>query len=588
MAKQSIGKASLILGTATAGLSSGLGRARSMIVGFKNSVSGLFSAGTKAVGAVGGLAGLVAGGLSVHKVMSDIDRLATENRMARGLGLSTREMGRLSAAFNRVGLDTEAVADVVSDLSDKIQDGAVNGGEAAETLRFLGLEAKSLEGLNPAEQFYKVADAIASVDEDATRAGLTVRLLSDNGLKLLPLFRGGAVEFRKIGDEAERFGAVLSDTDAAKLDLASGAMKRVELAFSGGWRRIVVAATPFVEFVADLIPQAIEGLGPFFDRMGEYAVPVLHGIAVGAGNVWDTFRAGSGIVSIVTATFTEGLGYIVEGFKELVSLAQSMPDSMRPDWVNGLIDATDRFEKHIKDSSRNVRAMGWQAVNSWGQSANRVDAWFQGWENRRNKAIADQSQQLAKPPSMATPTGFKKPELAEALEKGSKEEYSVRARFEANRTGDTIARQQLETERRQETILGAIAGSQAVASAAMNQIAGQLPGAIAGRNEPTVLPSAPPAVPPRERIVPAEARGDDRGRAFEELADSHAAAARSLNQTASAAATASAEFRTATERLRQINPNAGNAETNKLLAVAVRLLGDIKAKVGTGTRLGGV
>lgn len=352
-----IGSAALIL-TANAqklyqGLQEAGGRMTSWASGITSKLGGLLKTGMLAAGA--------AGAAALTKAAMDVGDLADQGRMAEALGITSESFTGLSHVFQQHKLDAEAVSDVLSDLADKIDDAAANGGDAAETLQALGINAKDLVGLPVDKQFEAVADAISKMDDAGRASGLTVRLLSDNGLKLLPVLRQGSEGIKRMTDEARRMGLVLGDQDMAKVREADAAMQKAGAALSGMWRQVLVALAPVIEAIAGGVGKALEGLSPIINKLKElfnkwwqYVVAVWNKIWAAANEVWERIGGKAGGVmewiegaldklirgfetawGILLAVWDEVLSVVVEGLVEVIGYVQQVID-----WVGQWIEET--------------------------------------------------------------------------------------------------------------------------------------------------------------------------------------------------------------------------------------------------------
>ncbi len=451
MAANSIGKAALILGTASGGLSSGLDKAYGLISGWKGKVAGA-------------LAGIGAG-LSVSKIVGDIGEIATEGNLAKSLGMTPEAFTSINAVAGRFGVDTKSMLEGLIDSAGRVNE-AIAGGQMSSIFQSMGLDAQKMLGMGVEERFYAYADAFGTIQDPAERARAVLKVFGEDiGKLLLPVMSQGGDAIRKMADDAKSAGLVVGEKDMAKVQRAQAAIGRAQAAIEGAWRRVVIAATPVAEFVADLIPKAVSKLGPLFDQAGEYAVPALHGIAIGAGYVWDTIKAGAGGATVAAALVTEGFGYLVQAFAEVLDLARALPDALRPGWVDDFAGATRRFEAHVKGTARQARRDGIEAVTSWGESARAMDAWFTGWSTDRDKSLAADLDK--KTSRFASAVNAAKDTLGKALERGSKDEYSARVKFEFGGVG-AVDKQQLEAQLKANTLLSAVADATKSVAAKLN------------------------------------------------------------------------------------------------------------------------
>lgn len=170
----------------------------------------------------------------------------------------------------------------------------------------------------------------------------------------------------------------------------------------------------------------------FAEMFGSAVIPVMRGIAVGAAYVWDTFKAGQGIVGVVIGEITKVLGYVVDGFASLIGLAKELPDSLRPDWLDSFIKGTEETAETLKQVGRETSKWGRDRVASFGESADAARKLFDEMEKGRSNEIAKRKKLLENPGGVAPaskPVDYKP---IDAALKGSREAAQIEARFYAD------------------------------------------------------------------------------------------------------------------------------------------------------------
>ena len=481
----SIGKAALVL-TADAGkLQQGLSQAAETIKQW---------AGT----ATAAVSGIIAG-ISAAAVADSIKSINMEGMTAKGLGISTDTFQEFASTFKRMGLDGEAVADLFSDLGDKIQDGAVHGAEAAEILGDIGLNAKDLMGLSVDKQFLAIADAMAKVEDDSTAAGIAVRLMSDNGLKLLPLLKGGSGEFAKMAAEARELGQVLSPEEMQKASSAGLSLARLGAVTEGIWRKFTVALAPAAEAVSNLLIsvaplfQAIgRGLATAVEILAEFwdiASKTFSGLISDIGTVVQELTGWSAtmpsIEDVVTAAFmavAKAVAYCVEGGHKLrgvfvwafggivdacksvvgalgglMQMMSSLPDVVGGSDFKQAADGYRMLQNYIGNYGDKMRKLGSEQMASTSGALQAVDKFFVDLEAKRIAARMRQDKQSVAKMKEAAKEVQAEYKSVGAMLKGSKEAWSVEARFKTNAMqSNTVEKQQLDEAKRGNTILGQV------------------------------------------------------------------------------------------------------------------------------------
>jgi len=102
------------------------------------------------------------------------------------------------ASLGTVEMALKRTAMVMSDVKD-------GTGEATKTFGKLRLSLKDLQGLNPEQQFLKIAGAIAEVPDPMQRAALAVDMFGRSGTDMLPMLSEGAAGLKKMVDEGVEY-----------------------------------------------------------------------------------------------------------------------------------------------------------------------------------------------------------------------------------------------------------------------------------------------------------------------------------------------------------------------------------------------
>jgi hypothetical protein len=479
----SIGSAAIHLSTDASKLYSGLDQVGSKIKNKTQAIEKDVSkaAAPKGGGGLGGAA-MMMGGLKVAAIAAVAaatvkavtsfaelaDNIAKSKHQAAALGMSAQQLQGLQAAARLGGASTEDLAGGMRDLAKNASEATTGNADLAKTFWKIGINAQELKNLSVDEQMMKMADALQGVSNPADRAAIAMKLMGDGGMKLLPMLEQGSAGMKGMIDEAKKMGMALSDVDTANISAAMASLTKLRMIGEGLFNKLLAAAAPAVEIIGNKLSQAFETLMPIiqlgldiystywevaaelFATVVDYVMEVINSIkgwlteigvlgnttqevrevvlqalkaiAIGFGYVWDTVKAGIGVVAIVVSYIIDGFKLVVDGFKSIVSLAKELPAHMRPDWLDGFIGGVDRFAAGIDDAATKTRKWGKDQVKAWGTSQMEIEKWFE----RFNKPKKD----IKKPqkPTGDTQSAIGYTAIA-AMEKGSKEAYSVEARF---------------------------------------------------------------------------------------------------------------------------------------------------------------
>lgn len=174
-----------------------------------------------AIAGVGGIATAVAGGGVAALATQSVQAASRLDQMSRAAGVNVETLQRLQAAGEDFQVRGEEVADGLRELQVRADEFAnQGGGEAAEAFERINLQqADVAKNLDDNERLFRlVIQRVGELDDRASRVSLLDQIFGEEaGRQLLGFLEAGQGEIKRIGDEAERAGRILSGetTEAA-------------------------------------------------------------------------------------------------------------------------------------------------------------------------------------------------------------------------------------------------------------------------------------------------------------------------------------------------------------------------------------
>ena len=179
------------------------------------------------------------------------------DKMSQRVGISSETLSELSYAATLSGTSIEQVEESFKGLSQKIVEAVDKGGDADALFSSIGLSAQELASSSPEEQFYRVADAIAGIDDPTRRAAVAMQVFGESGRELLPLLSGGSAGLEEMRNEARELGATVS-TSAASMGAQYGdAITRIKTATNGIKNEFLNALTPILIKIAEVLKDVL-------------------------------------------------------------------------------------------------------------------------------------------------------------------------------------------------------------------------------------------------------------------------------------------------------------------------------------------
>lgn len=106
-------------------------------------------------------------------------------------GIAVRSLSVFGQAFEDAGISAEKVRTSVSMMQKNIVDGARGTGEGLVAFTQLAIDARDLLDLAPEDQFKRIGDAIARIEDPAIRANASMKIFGEAGAELQGVFAGG-------------------------------------------------------------------------------------------------------------------------------------------------------------------------------------------------------------------------------------------------------------------------------------------------------------------------------------------------------------------------------------------------------------
>ena len=236
----------------------------------KRGLSGLESAGKSLQGVFGkfdrfaGLSALT-GGLSAGAIGVMVKNVAEMGReidkLSQISGASTDEFQRLAFGAKTVGIEQDKLADIFKDTSDKVGEFlATGGGPLKDFFEVIapkvGVTAQAFRDLSGPQALQLYFDSLQKAGVEQKQMTFYMEAIANDATALTPLLRDNGRAFRELGDEAERFGSVMSgDAIRASKEFTTN-MQRLDGAMDG--LRISIG-NRIIPAISDLLEQMLEG-----------------------------------------------------------------------------------------------------------------------------------------------------------------------------------------------------------------------------------------------------------------------------------------------------------------------------------------
>ena len=221
----------------------------------------------------------LAGVASVHEVVagfkSIIDSMDQLGKDAQKIGVGADELQRLRYAADFAGVGAEKMNAAIAKLAVGMGDLSNKTSKAGATLRAAGVtNADSAE-----QALGKLADRFASMPDGVVKTAEAVAVFGKAiGPDLIPFLNQGAEGIKKVTDEADRFGGVVSAKTIQAASAFNDNLERLERVSKGAGAQLVEGMLPALVAITNSLADATKK-GDGFVSAGQEIGKVLANVA---------------------------------------------------------------------------------------------------------------------------------------------------------------------------------------------------------------------------------------------------------------------------------------------------------------------
>ena len=239
-----------------------------------------FGAGVSKIGlGLTGAAAAAAAPLAASvKLFSDVgDAVA---KAAARTGLTTEAMSELGFAAEQSGSDMEGIEKGVRFMQKALVSAAEGSAAATDAFADLGISVQQLQGLTPDEQFARIADGIAAIQDPARKTAAAMKIFGKGGADLIPMLSEGSKGIEALRQEARDFGISLGGKDAKAAEVLNDTLNRMSKAARGVVLQIGAALAPVVTDMAQTLARVAAATSKWVEANRPLVVTIAKTIAI--------------------------------------------------------------------------------------------------------------------------------------------------------------------------------------------------------------------------------------------------------------------------------------------------------------------
>jgi phage-related protein len=282
-----------------------------IIIAAKDSASGVLKnvgdashgLNTKLLALAGAAGGVVAAFVSFKTLSAGIgvaqELGAAVGKLKRETGETAEEASKLIYAFKHYGLSSDDASRSLGILAKKLkgvsdeETGVTTGGKStAAILADLGVQATDATGnlLPMGDIMPQIAEYFKTMPDGVEKTGLAMQLFGRSGKDMIPVLNQGSEGLKALGEDAEKFGLVLSEKSLKQIKAYTFAQREMHAGFEGIKLQIGLAVMPaltkltkaFIEILPPVREFIGEGLAKLNNIIGNTVQFIKDFLAVGA------------------------------------------------------------------------------------------------------------------------------------------------------------------------------------------------------------------------------------------------------------------------------------------------------------------
>lgn len=313
-------------------------------------------------------------------------------KAARSAGEGVVEFSKLAFAFRLGGVDSEGLAKAFKTLNVNMTEAATGGAKQTALFKAFGVAVTDANGQlrSSGDVMADLADRFAAMEDGPAKSALAVELFGKAGAKMITALNGGSAGLRKAGEEAQRFGVVVTEQAGKSAEEFVDNLGRLHAASEGLSAQLAANLAPILEKFthellgsqegADLLKGAVIGL------TGVFKLLLSAGVLVGAA------------FEVVGKTIARAASIIADAadgrFNEAANAALNFTTTLAVDVVEASKSAGKHLEaiwdpKKTEEGAEAVRRISGKTAQQIVADAKRAEKAAEGYKTAM-KALRDQ------------------------------------------------------------------------------------------------------------------------------------------------------------------------------------------------------
>lgn len=295
------------------------GLSRIFAGGFQTGITNLIGSFTSLINpvsaALAGITALATGGAAVARGLIELeDRVESLGNIADKLGVSFGFIQTLEESAKRSGTSVDAVSAAFGRLQKSVLGVDEESKAAQKALAEIGVTSQELQELSPEDQYRRIGEALAAIEDPARRTATATALFGKSGSDLLPFFRN----LETATADIERFGRALTEIDRGRIDDFGAGLDALGVATQGLGQSLLLPFAGLGEGVASAFAEVTAGLTAVIDPIGQVLEPLLTQV----GRIIELIGANVGNLGRTIGAVFEPFATVVQAVSQAITPLQ--------------------------------------------------------------------------------------------------------------------------------------------------------------------------------------------------------------------------------------------------------------------------
>ncbi|MDX2352502.1 hypothetical protein [Stutzerimonas xanthomarina] len=272
---------------------------------------------TLAVGATAAAAALV---VTIEKQRELID---TQAKSAQSLRTTYESLSTLGRAGELAGVGMDKIEGSARALEQRLGQAIQGSKEQAAAFDRLGLSAQAIADLPLDQRIATINQALRDNVQASERAAVASKVFGEEGALVIQRLDPGTIA--EAARQVEIFGLNLSDVDAAKVEMANDALSTFGLLSDGVGKQLTVELAPILQLIGDEFLRAAEEAGGMGNVVQGTVQTTVTGLAFVADSADGVSRAFQVVADTIIGMLTTAQHYTTDAVADILAGLDKIP-----------------------------------------------------------------------------------------------------------------------------------------------------------------------------------------------------------------------------------------------------------------------